>query len=146
VVASAIGDEPYAAFAAVFFLRWVTFRLALAIMLPLLLLGILSRLRVVPTAVPDTLAKTLLLGMLFVIPTLLFFATAIYGFVLALVALDSPIAVTPAPGGRCTMMTIFCKRFSWLKHWAIYEQPEAIAAVVASMSEALRVWNHNSQA
>ncbi len=60
----------------------------------------------------------------------LIIAITVYGLTLSVIALDSYIAVTPAPVGRSEIVTMAGPSQYRFRHSLIHESPDAIALIV----------------
>jgi hypothetical protein len=108
LVVFVVGDEPAAALSAVYFGQWLMRRMSLVLIAAVFALPFLAR--VVPGVISETRADQIgpwIIGIIFAFGfASLMIAGSGYGFVHGLVALDSPVTVTPAPIGHADVITV----------------------------------------
>jgi hypothetical protein len=131
LVVFVVGDEPSAAFSAVYLGQWLGRRAVILLIIAVFALGGLASFpELIPQSRADQLGP-LLIGCCFAIYFVcLVFVTGAYGMVHGLVALDSSVTVTPAPIGQADFVTVGWTSQDRLRHSLIYESSEAIAVIV----------------
>jgi hypothetical protein len=127
LVGLTVGDEPSAAFGALYFVRWSGHILAIIL---LMTVPFILNSRAIARSQGTQVAMTLAGGFLAAYVAYLTIAITVYGLTLSVIALDSYIAVTPAPVGRSEIVTMAGPSQYRLRHSLIHESPDAIALIV----------------
>jgi hypothetical protein len=128
----AVGDEPAAAFNGIYFIHWLGRRIpsAIFISIGLITVGLAMASLASPkfnkivefATIPIICSTVITLASLFL-------ATSAYGLVQGLVALQSPLTVTPAPVGQTNFVTVGWTMRDKLRHSLIYESSDAIKRI-----------------
>jgi hypothetical protein len=139
LVVFVVGDEPSAAFGAVYLTQWLGRRVILWLIIATI--GSIGVSVVLPNVISEGKMDQIgpwLIGSCFAILFLTFiFAMSAYGMVHGLVALDSSVTVTPAPIGKTDFATVRWNNKERLRHSLIYQSPEAISIIINWLDGAL---------